>query len=66
MIQQNNLEFYYGFEPKSARTLHTMNWNLSVSVSYGDHPLKDLYKYKAYIIGSPYFEITQYTDSYIS
>lgn len=55
MIQQNNLEYYYGFEPKSVSILHAMNWNLGLSTCYSDKSVGDLYKYKAYIIGVPYF-----------
>jgi hypothetical protein len=39
MVQQNNLEFYYGFEPKSIRILNNMSWNLGLGVSYGDSGL---------------------------
>lgn len=43
-----------------------MNWDMGLSVGYGDAWLGSLYRYKSYIIGVPYFVFTEYKDSYLS
>jgi hypothetical protein len=66
MIQQNNMEFYYGFEPKAVQILHKINWDMGLCVSYGDPWVGSLYRYKSYVIGVPYFALREYKDSYLS
>ena len=66
MIQQNNLEFYYGFQPKEVRILESLSWGLGLGVGYGDEGLCAMYQFKAYVIGVPYFEYKQFENSFLS
>ena len=67
VVLQNEVEYFYGFEPKEIQSIINLNWSLtSASIFYGPPSKMTTYKFKSYIIAVPFFHLAGIENSFLS